>query len=59
MEIGYCSILTKEALIYNLVYHAKNSSSEDELSDRIRSVLNSFEYKEGKYSEKLCRESEE
>ena len=46
MEIGYCSILTKEALIYNLVYHAKNSSSEDELSDRIRSVLNSFEYKE-------------
>ena len=46
MEIGYCSILTKETLIYNLVYHAKNSSSEDELSDRIRSVLNSFEYKE-------------
>lgn len=51
MEKGYTSVLTKETLIYNLVYHAKNAKTEEELYQRIKSTINSFEYKEDKDKE--------
>lgn len=51
MEKGYTSVLTKETLIYNLVYHAKNTKTEEELYQRIKSTIDSFEYKENKDKE--------
>ena len=46
MERGYSSILTKNALAYNLAYHLKNKCGLDDMHDVVMSVLNSFEYKE-------------
>jgi hypothetical protein len=46
MERGYSSILTKNALAYNLAYHLKNKYGIDNVHDVAISVLNSFEYKE-------------
>lgn len=48
MEKGYTSGLTKAALVYNLIYHLKDINTEQELSDIINNVLDSFEYKEDK-----------
>lgn len=48
MEKGYTSVLPKETLIYNLVYHAKNAKTDDELYRCIKSTIDSFECKEGK-----------
>ncbi len=48
MEKGYTSILTKPALAYNLAYHLKAAKTEQEISDIIHNVLNSFEHKEDK-----------
>lgn len=46
MERGYSSILTKNALAYNLAYHLKNKCGLDNIHEVVISVLNSFEYKE-------------
>ena len=46
MECGYSSILTKNALAYNLAYHLKNKCGLDDMHEVVISVLNSFEYKE-------------
>lgn len=46
MERGYSSILTKNALAYNLVYHLKDKCGLDNAHEVVISVLNSFEYKE-------------
>ena len=48
MKKGYISVLTKETLIYNLVYHAKSTKTEEELYQSIKSTIDSFEYKENK-----------
>ena len=45
MELGYTSILTKETLAYNLVYHIKKANTEEELYEQVKSILNSFELK--------------
>lgn len=46
MERGYLSILTKNALAYNLAYHLKDKCGLDNAHEVVISVLNSFEYKE-------------
>lgn len=46
MERGYSSILTKNALAYNLAYHLKDKCGFDNVHEVVISVLNSFEYKE-------------
>jgi hypothetical protein len=48
MEKGYISGLSKAALAYNLVYHLKDAKTEQEISEIISHILNSFEYKEDK-----------
>ena len=45
MRPGYMSVLTKETLVYNLVYHIKEVATEEELYKCINSVLSSFESK--------------
>ena len=45
MKPEYMSVLTKEALVYNLAYHIKEVTTEEELYKRINSVLSSFEFK--------------
>ena len=51
MEPGYTSILTKNALAYNLAYHIKEAKTESEMYNVINSILTSFEYKENKDKE--------
>lgn len=46
MERGYSSVLTKNALAYNLAYHLKDKCGLDNAHEVVISVLNSFEYKE-------------
>lgn len=46
MERGYSSILTKNALAYNLAYHLKDKCGLENAHEVVISVLNSFEYKE-------------
>ena len=46
MERGYSSILTKNALAYNLAYHLKDKCGLDNMHEVVISVLNSFEHKE-------------
>jgi hypothetical protein len=46
MERGYSSLLTKNALAYNLAYHLKEKCGLDNVHEVVISVLNSFEYKE-------------
>lgn len=46
MEAKYKSILSKNALAYNLAYHLNNKGGLDNTHEIIISVLNSFEYTE-------------
>ena len=48
MERGYSSILTKNALAYNLAYHLKDRCGIENAHEVVISVLTSFEYKEQK-----------
>jgi hypothetical protein len=48
MEAKYKSILSKNALAYNLAYHIKEAKNEQELCEIIDSLLTSFEYQENK-----------
>ena len=46
MERGYSSILTKNALAYNMAYHLKELCSIDDAHKVISNILTTFEYKE-------------
>lgn len=46
MERGYSSILTKNALAYNLAYHLKELGNIEDIHKTVISILNTFEYKE-------------
>lgn len=53
-DIRYKSILSKETLIYNIIYHLHDCNDEEERAARIRSVLEQFEDKE-KYCQKCMQ----
>lgn len=53
-DIRYKSILSKETLIYNLIYHLRDCKDEEDGAARIRSVLEHFEDKE-KYCQKCLK----
>lgn len=44
-EVGYVSILSKNALAYNLAYHLKNMKDGDNPYLIIEKVLDSFDFK--------------
>ena len=46
MERGYSSILTKNALAYNLAYHLRDKCGLEAAHEVIISILNTYEYKE-------------
>ena len=52
MHIGYKSIMTKNGLAYNIIYHLRNMDPEKESAyDVIDRVLDKLEYKEPKKSD--------
>ena len=52
MRIGYKSIMTKNGLAYNIIYHLRNMDPEKESAyDVIDRILDKFEYKESKKSD--------
>lgn len=52
MRIGYKSIMTKNGLAYNIIYHLRNMDPEKESAyDVIDRVLDKLEYKELKKSD--------
>lgn len=46
MEANYKSILSKNALAYNLAYHIKECGNNEDVHKIVISILNAFEYKE-------------
>jgi hypothetical protein len=44
-EVGYISILSKNALAYNLAYHLRHMKEEDNPYLIIEKVLNTFSFK--------------
>ena len=46
MERGYSSLLTKNALAYNLAYHLKELDNIEDIHKIVMSILDTFEYKE-------------
>ena len=47
MNRGYCSALTKEALIYNIQYHLMNNfDTKEECVEKIKVLLENLEAKD-------------
>ena len=44
MEKGYISTLTKPVLAYNLCYHLKETTTEEEIQKVVAKILDTFEY---------------
>lgn len=50
VDNGYKCILSKQTLIYNLIYHINKCQTKDEINAEIKNILDKFEVKDDKNS---------